>query len=125
VARVFQDFLNQNHIRVLPSPIAPVWNELGRGVRHRQIPPETLQKLCDALVHEWNNIQQACIQQLIGSMPRRCEAVVAARGDHTRYWAPQTSILHDNICLSMVCSDNDVDNFCWYCIVCYVHINLN
>jgi hypothetical protein len=24
VARVFQDFLNQNHIRVLPSPIAPV-----------------------------------------------------------------------------------------------------
>ena len=84
VVRVFQDFLNQNHIRDLPSPIAPVWDELGRGVRHRPIPPETLQKLCDALVHEWNNIQQAFIQQLIGSMRRRCEAVVAARGDHTR-----------------------------------------
>ena len=51
VARVFQDFLNQNHIRVLPcpalspdlSPIEHLWDELGRHVRHRQIPPETLQ----------------------------------------------------------------------------------
>ena len=51
VARVFQDFLNQNHIRILPwpalspdlSPIEHLWDELGRHVRHRQIPPETLQ----------------------------------------------------------------------------------
>jgi hypothetical protein len=93
VARVFQDFLNQNHIRVLPwpalspdlSPIAHVWDELGRGVRHRQIPPETLQNLRDALVHEWNNIQQTFIQQLIVSMRRRCEADVVARGGHACY----------------------------------------
>jgi transposase len=53
VARVFQDFLNQNHIRVLPwpalspdlSPIEHLLDELGRHVRHRQIPPETLQEL--------------------------------------------------------------------------------
>ena len=25
----------------------------------------------------------------------------------------QTSILHDNICLSIICSDNDVEKFCW------------
>ena len=93
VARVCQDFLNQNHIRVLPwpalspdlSPIEHLWDELGRRVRHRQNPPETLQELRDALVHEWNNIPQAFIQRLIGSMRRRCEAVVAARGGHTRY----------------------------------------
>jgi hypothetical protein len=36
-------------------------------------------------VHEWNNIPQAFIQRLIGSMRRRCEAVVAARGGHTGY----------------------------------------
>jgi hypothetical protein len=44
VARVCQDFLNQNHIRVLPwaalspdlSPIEHLWDELGRRVRHRQ-----------------------------------------------------------------------------------------
>jgi len=55
------------------------------NVHHRQNPPDTLQKLRDALVQEWNNIPQAFIQRLISSMRRRCEAVVAARGGHTRY----------------------------------------
>jgi len=89
VARVCQDFLNQNPIRVLPwpalspdlSPIEYLWDELGRRVRHRQNPPETLQGLRD----EWTNTSQAFIQRLIGSMRRRCEAVVAARGGITRY----------------------------------------
>jgi hypothetical protein len=93
LARVCQDFLNQNHIRVLPwpalspdlSPIELLLDELGRRVRHRLNPPETLQWLRDALVHEWNNIPSAFIQRLIGSMRRRCEAVVAARDGHTRY----------------------------------------
>ena len=93
VARVFQDFMNQNYIRVFPwpalspdlSPIEHLWDELCRRVRHLQNSSETLQELRDALVHEWNNIPQAFIQQLIGSMRRRCETVVAARGGHTRY----------------------------------------
>ena len=67
MARVCQDFLNQNHICVLPwpalspdlSPIEHLWDELGRHVHHHQNPPETLQELHDALVHEWNNIPQA------------------------------------------------------------------
>jgi hypothetical protein len=59
-----------------------------------------------SVTHLWNNIPQAFIQRLIGSMRRSCEAVVAARGDHTRYGTPQTSILHDKFCLSMICSDN-------------------
>jgi len=79
--------------RVLPwpalspdlSPIEHLLDELGRRVRHRQNPPETLQRLRDVLVHESNNIPQAFIQRLIGSMRWRCEAVVAARGGHTRY----------------------------------------
>ena len=74
--------------------------------------PETLHVLRDALVPEWNNILQAFMQRLIGFMRQRCEAVVAARGGHTRYLTPQTSILHDNFCLSMICSDNDVEKFC-------------
>jgi transposase len=50
------------------SPIEHIWDELGRRVRHHQHPPETPQELSDALVHEWNNIPQAFIQQMIGSM---------------------------------------------------------
>ena len=67
------------------SPIEHLWDELSRRVRHRQNPRETLQELRDALVHEWNNIRQAFIQRLIGSICRRCQAVVAERGGHTRY----------------------------------------
>ena len=93
VVRVCQDFLNQNYTRVLPwsalspdlSPIEHLWDEFGRGVRHRQNSMETLQELRDALAHEWNTTPQAFIQRLIGSMRRRCEAVVAGRGGHTRY----------------------------------------
>jgi hypothetical protein len=69
--------------------------------------------------------QLKIVQWLIGSMRRRCEAVVSARGGHTRCWTPQASILHDNFCLSMISSDNDVEKFCWYCLICYVHMNLN
>ena len=77
------------------------------------------------VTHEWNNIPKAFIQQLIGSMRRRCEAVVTTRGGHTCYWTPQTSILHDNFCLSMICSNNDFEKCCWYFLICYDHINLN
>ena len=85
------------------SPIEQLWDEIGRRARHHQNSPKTLQELRDALVHEWNNIPEAFIKRLIGSIRRRCEAVVAARGGHTRYWTPQTSILHDNFCLSIIC----------------------
>ena len=97
------------------------WTFMG-WTRYRQNPPEALQELRDALVHEWNNIPQAFIQRLTGSKRRRCEAVVAARGGHTRYWTPQTSILHDNFCLSMIYSDNNVEKCCWYCFSCYTHM---
>ena len=131
VARVCQYFLNQNHTRFLPWPtlspdqstIAHVYNELSRRVHHPQNPRETLQALRDA-VYEWNNITKVFIQWLLGCMRRRCEAVVAARGVHIRYWTPQTPILHDNFCLSMICSDNDVEKCCWYYLICYAHMNL-
>jgi len=93
VARVCQDFLNKNQIHIPPRPalspnlslIEHLCDELGgRRVRHSQNPPETLQELRDALVHWWNNIPQAFIQRLIGSMRQRCEAVVSARSGHTR-----------------------------------------
>ena len=85
--------MNQNQIHVLPlsalspdlSPIEHVWDELGRRIRHRQIPPETPEELRDTLAHEWNNITQAFIHRLIGSMRSTCDVAVAERGGHTHY----------------------------------------
>jgi hypothetical protein len=59
--------------------------------------PETLPELRDALVHEWDNIPQAFMHRLVICIG---EAVVAARGGYACYWNQQTSILHDNLCLS-------------------------
>ena len=77
------------------------------------------------VTHLCTNWTISFIQRLIGYMRRRCEAVVAARGGHTHYWTPQTSILNDNFCLSMTCSYNDVEKLCCYCFICYTHMNLN
>lgn len=112
VARVCQDFLTQNHIRVLPWPALwpPPSKSTGNTTRA-------------AFLHVWNNTTQAFIQRLIGSVLRRCEAVVAARGGHTRYWALQNTMLNDIVCLLMFCSDCDVKKFCWYFLICYAHIS--
>ena len=39
-------------------------------------------KLGNALTEDWNNIEMAAIQRLIGSMRRRCQTVIASRGSH-------------------------------------------
>jgi hypothetical protein len=79
-------------VRVLPwpaltpdqSPIEHLLDELGRRVRYHRNPPETLQDR-SCVTHLCTNGTISFIQRLIGSMRRRCEAIVAARGGHTRY----------------------------------------
>lgn len=34
-------------------------------------------------------------------------------------------ICKTNLCLSMTCSDNNVEKLCWYCLICFAHININ
>ena len=90
--------------RVLPwqtlspdlSPIEHLWVELGRRVHHRQIHRKQYRSCVTHLCTSGDNIPQAYIQRLIGSMRRRCEAVATAKGCHTRY-----------------------------CLMCYAHMNLN
>ena len=87
------NFLNDNHIRTLPwpalspdlNPIERVWDEHGRCVRRRVNPPESIDQLQRALTDEWNNIPQAFVMRLIGSMCLRCLAGINARAGHTRY----------------------------------------
>jgi transposase len=92
-SRVSRDFLTQNNIRVLPwpskspdlNPIEHLWDVLGRRVRSRDAPPQTVDAMFEALQEEWRAIPRAEIRKLIQSVPRRCEEVIRKQGGHTRY----------------------------------------
>ena len=92
-ARLTMNFLEQEDIDVLPwcarspdlSPIEHLWDELGRRVSRRDNQPINRETLIAALQEEWNNVPQATIANLIGSMRRRCTACQQARGGHTGY----------------------------------------
>ncbi|GFW45022.1 transposable element Tc1 transposase [Trichonephila clavipes] len=60
-----------------------LWDSLGRRVAGHQPPPQALQELEKALLEEWDRIPQLVINSLIDSMPQRCSALLAVRGNHT------------------------------------------
>jgi transposase len=87
------DYLEQNNINVLPwpskspdlNPIEHLWDQLDKSLRQRRPPPQTLDQLRQMLQQEWQTIPRNNVRNLIESMPRRCRAVLAARGGHTGY----------------------------------------
>lgn len=92
-ARLTTEFLESHDIDVLPwpsrspdlNPIEHLWDELDRRLRARERQPQTLTQLAVALQEEWDRIPQQVIRNLIGSMGRRCQAVLDADGGHTSY----------------------------------------
>jgi transposase len=92
-AAVTTNFLANNNIQTLPhpacspdlNPIEHAWDMLDRRIRARRPPPRTLQDISQAAVEEWGNIPQEALRKLVHSMPRRCAAVLAARGGNTLY----------------------------------------
>lgn len=93
VARCVIDYLNEVGIRQMDwpalspdiNPIEHLWDYLKRKVHERPAAPNSLEELRSSLIEEWDRVPQTLIQQLIGGMYRRLEAVVAARGGSTRY----------------------------------------
>ena len=88
-AIVTRDFLTQNQINTLPwsslSPIEHLWDIIDRDIRSQIVQPRTLHQLAQAVTDAWNRVAQMDIRRLVLSMRRRCTAVVAAQGGHTRY----------------------------------------
>lgn len=92
-ARLTMQFLAANNVNVLPwpsmspdmNPIEHLWDVLDRRVRARVNAPANVRELFQALQVEWAAIPAQTIRNLVQSMPRRCRAVIAARGGHTTY----------------------------------------
>lgn len=92
-ARTVINFLAGNNLTLLPLPskspdlniIEHVWSRLKFLVRSRQNAPQTMEELSGAIQEEWENVSQEFINNLVESMPRRCQAVIDVRGGPTRY----------------------------------------
>ena len=92
-AWVVREFLETEHINVLPwpaqspdlNPIEHLWDSIGRRLFHQQMHLQTRQQLFNCLSDLWNNTTQMEIDNLISSMPNRCQAVINERGGHTTY----------------------------------------
>jgi len=65
------------------NPIENLWNDLARRVEAR--PASTVEELQDAIAEEWERTSPAYLRKLARSMPKRCQAVIDAHGDHTKY----------------------------------------
>ena len=67
------------------SPIKHTWGHLKRCLSGYERAPTGVHQLWDRVVVEWGKISMEECQKWIESMPRRIQAVIKAKGGHTKY----------------------------------------
>jgi len=67
------------------NPIEHLWRVLEIRIRARDRLPKNARELQEALAEEWENISPDDTSKLVKSMQKRCMAVIAAKGGHTKY----------------------------------------
>ena len=85
-----QRWLLDNNIRLLDwppqspdiNPLEHLWGHLKRQLLKYDTPAKGVHELWERLVKEWNAIPPEVCQE---SMPRRIQAVLKAKGGHTKY----------------------------------------
>ena len=92
-SKLATQWFEDNNIQVLVwpaqspdiNPIEHLWVHLKRKFLEYPSPPKGVQELWDRVAEEWNKIPPETCQNLIESMPRRVQAVIQAKGGHTKY----------------------------------------
>ena len=67
------------------NPIEHLWEHLKRQLQKYDSPPKGVHELWGRVEKEWNEIPPEVCQRLVESMPRRVQAVIRAKGGHTKY----------------------------------------
>jgi transposase len=67
------------------NPIENLWHHLDTQVRRRNPLPLKKGELVEAVQEEWEKLPIQYLRALIGSMSRRVQAVIDAKGWHTKY----------------------------------------
>jgi hypothetical protein len=65
------------------NPIEHLWDDLERQLRARPNHATSVPDLTNALVAEWKQVPTAMFQHIVENLPRRVEAVIAAKGGQT------------------------------------------
>jgi len=92
-ARIAKQWKENNNIASLPwpaqspdlNPIENLWDELDRNVRKHKPLPKNRDHLWQILQEEWLNLDENIYKNLVDSMPRRIAAVIANKGNATKY----------------------------------------
>ncbi|KAE8179347.1 hypothetical protein CF328_g9509 [Tilletia controversa] len=67
------------------NPIEHLWNTLKRRLHTYSTQPKGAQELWERVQVEWERLPTDTCKGLIESMPRRCAAVIRAKGGNTKY----------------------------------------
>jgi hypothetical protein len=67
------------------NPIEHLWQHLKGRLSTYESEPSSISELWCRVESEWNKIPVQVCTELIESMPRRVDAVLKARGGHTKY----------------------------------------
>ena len=65
------------------NPIENLWGVMARAVEQHAC--DTMEELQDVVAAEWDKVNADYMCTLVHSMPQRCEAVIEAKGWHTKY----------------------------------------
>lgn len=90
-ARTVKQWLADRNVTVLVwpaqfpdlNPIENLWGEIQKLLTGKRYQNDD--QLFEAIQNIWNNLDQHLIENLIKSMPRRCQAVIKANGYATKY----------------------------------------
>ena len=84
------------------NPIEHVWAILYRSISQGYHPPMTIQELTNILRHELEPLALQTVQNLVRSMPRRCQECCVARGGHTHYWQEKVTNLRMSMTFEII-----------------------
>ena len=65
------------------NPIEHLWNIV--KIKRKGFKATSKDNLFDKITQIWNTIPMETLQKLVESMPERIQAVIAAKGAHTKY----------------------------------------